>query len=66
MKTKNTHPDYASLLRESTTENGCICFHNIDQPLVTALCEIIGALHRELEAKGMTEAQIADLMKFLP
>ena len=48
-------------LNEALEDNGIICFAKIDQPLVTELCEVIGTLYRELQSKGMTEAQIEGL-----
>ena len=51
------------LLNEALEENGIICFHKVDQPLVTDLCDIIGILYCELQAKGMTEAQIEKMFE---
>ena len=40
------------------TENGIVAIHAIDQPLATAVSDIIGGLHRMLEARGMTAEEI--------
>ena len=46
------------LLDEALSESGIICFHAMDQHLTTALCDIIGALYRKLQACGLSEQEI--------
>ena len=60
MKTK--HQQNLDLLNEALSESGIVCFHNIDQPLVSRLCDIIGFLYRGLEVKGMIEKEIEELI----
>jgi hypothetical protein len=48
------------LLEEALSESGIVCFHSVDQPLVSQLCDVIGALHRTLEGAGMTAAAISE------
>jgi len=47
----------------SENEIGIVCFHMIDQPLVTTLCNVVGVLYRALQAQGMTETQIEEFVR---
>jgi len=49
MKTRTTWQKLQTMDR-ALSESGCIAFAAIDQPLVTELCEIIGALYRIAES----------------
>jgi len=46
------------LLNKALSESGIVPFHAVDQRLVTDLCDIIGALYRELQSRGTTTEQI--------
>jgi hypothetical protein len=50
------------LLEEALSENGIVPVFATDIPLVNELCEVIGILHRELEARGMTAQQIQKIV----
>jgi len=50
-------------LEDALSENGIVCLHAIDQPLVTNMCDIIGILHRKLEAFGMSGEEIAKMVE---
>ncbi len=50
------------VMEEALTESGIIPFHRDDEPLTTELSEIIGILFRALQANGMTESQIKELV----
>jgi len=56
--TKTKAERRVELLRESLGEQGPLPLYSIDAPLVKSLCDIIGSLHRMLEAKGMTAEEI--------
>jgi hypothetical protein len=47
-----------NLLEDALSENGVVPFFASDIPVVDELCEIIGILHRQLEARGMTAEEI--------
>ena len=57
---------YEKLLDEAMSEHGVFCFRSIDQPLVTDLCEVVGALYRELERIGYDDAKIKQQLEGLP
>lgn len=56
----------ADLLDHALSESGVVAFHVVDQGLVTALCDIIGVLHRRLEESsepGHSARQIRDAVE---
>jgi hypothetical protein len=50
------------LLDEALSEGGIVPIFASDIPLVNDLCDLLGILHRELEARGMTQEEIRNLV----